>query len=40
MNYYDFYWKKGDRFNYFCIGGAEDKYFKTESIKMYGLKFN
>jgi hypothetical protein len=29
MNYYDLYWERGEKVNYFCINGAEDKYLKT-----------
>ena len=34
------YWKKGDKLNYSCVSGAENKYFEAESIEVYGLKFN
>ena len=40
MNNYAAYWKKGDKLNFFCIGGAEDEYFEAESLEIFGLKFN
>ena len=40
MNNYAAYWKKGDKSNCFCIGGAEEQNFKAESIEIYGLNFN
>jgi len=33
------WWKKGDKIEYFCIGGGKDSIFKAEKIEFFGLKF-
>ena len=40
LSYDNHYQKKGENVNIFCIGGAKDRYFRAESVEMFGLKFN